>query len=113
MSETSGVPVGHEAYAFACMSCGHGWEQTYDIEYRTGITGRGFVVYRSEGRRVPSPLSKPTCPNCERHVVRIMGPGRIPVLFDRGEPWPEGSGATRVDGPEPHRRHLPHLFRRG
>ncbi|URM91077.1 hypothetical protein LUW75_14990 [Streptomyces sp. MRC013] len=152
MSETSGVPVGHEAYAFTCMRCGYGWEQAYDIEHHTDVTGQDFVVYRSEGRRVPSPLSKPACPNCGRNVVRIMGSGRISVVLDHGEPRHEGSGATlrraapvattgpigqeleerppadadpvsgpgaersgatRVGGPEPRRRRLPHLFHRG
>ncbi|MDT9686704.1 hypothetical protein RND61_32265 [Streptomyces sp. TRM76323] len=94
MSETSSIPVGHEAYAFACMRCGYGWEQAYDIEHHTDITGHDFVVYRSEGRRVPSPLSKPTCPNCGRHVVRIMGPGRISTVLDHGEHPAAGSGAT-------------------
>lgn len=93
MSETSGIPVGHEAYSFACMRCGYGWEQAYDIEHHTDVTGQDFVVYRSEGRRVPSPLSKPTCPNCGRHVVRIMRSGRISVVLDHGEPRPEGAGA--------------------
>ncbi|MCP9958635.1 MULTISPECIES: hypothetical protein [Streptomyces] len=94
MSETPGAPVGHEAYAFTCMRCGYGWEQEYDIEHHADVDGQDFVVYRSEGRRVPSPLSKPTCPNCGRNVVRIMGSGRISVVLDHGEPHPEGSGAT-------------------
>ncbi len=23
----------HEAYSFACMKCGHGWEQDYEIQH--------------------------------------------------------------------------------
>ncbi|WP_228983001.1 hypothetical protein [Streptomyces sp. DH12] len=86
--ETPGTPVGHEAYAFACMRCGYGWEQAYDIEHHTDVTGHDVAVYRSEGRRVPSPLSHPTCPNCGRHVVRIMRSGRISTVLDHGEPRP-------------------------
>lgn len=96
MSEISSIPVGHEAYAFACMRCGYGWEQSYDIEHHTDITGHDFVVYRSEGRRVPSPFSKPVCPNCGRHVVRIMRSGRISTVLDHGEPSEARPGVPGV-----------------
>ncbi|CAL9294096.1 hypothetical protein [Streptomyces sp. SudanB25_2051] len=97
MSETPtpGIPVGHEAYAFACLGCGYGWEQAYEIEHHTDVAGHDFVIYRADGRRVPSPLSKPTCPNCGRHVVRIMGSGRISVVLDHGEARPTGAGPSR------------------
>ncbi|MEU2184364.1 hypothetical protein [Streptomyces thermolilacinus] len=94
MSETPGIPVGHEAYSFACLGCGYGWEQAYEIEHHSDVTGHDFVVYRADGRRVPSPLSKPTCPNCGRHVVRIMGSGRISVVLDHGQARPAGEGAS-------------------
>ncbi|MCX4726063.1 hypothetical protein OG760_13650 [Streptomyces sp. NBC_00963] len=67
----------HEAYSFACMRCGHGWEQSYDIEHHVGASGEAFVVYRADGERVPSPLSDPNCMNCGGHVVRIMRSGRV------------------------------------
>ncbi|MEV6794964.1 hypothetical protein AB0M87_23910 [Streptomyces sp. NPDC051320] len=76
MSESTDITA-HEAYAFACMRCGHGWEQAYDIEHHVDASGRTFVVYKADGRRVPSPLSTPTCTNCGGHVVRIMRPGRV------------------------------------
>ncbi|MFF8291066.1 hypothetical protein ACF068_17820 [Streptomyces sp. NPDC016309] len=83
MSETTSTPVGHEAYAFACMKCGHGWEQSYDIEHHTDISGHEFVVYKAEGGlRVPSPLSNPTCLNCGGHVVRIMRAGQVSSVLD-------------------------------
>ncbi|MCH0540154.1 hypothetical protein I3F58_11345 [Streptomyces sp. MUM 203J] len=94
MSEIS-LPVGHESYAFACMRCGYGWEQSYDIEHHTDVTGHDFVVYRSEGRRVPSPLSRPACPNCGRNVVRIMRSGRISTVLDYGEDEAPGTGMAR------------------
>ncbi|WOI59020.1 hypothetical protein [Streptomyces fradiae] len=94
MSEIPGVPVGHEAYSFACLRCGHGWEQAYEIEHHTDAAGRDFVVYRTDGRRVPSPLAKSTCPNCGHHSVRIMGSGRISGIVAPGEPDTPGSGAT-------------------
>ncbi|WP_175410924.1 hypothetical protein [Streptomyces sp. TRM64462] len=103
MSEISSVPVGHEAYSFACMRCGYGWEQAYDIEHHTDVTGHDFVVYRSEGRRVPSPLSKPTCPNCGQHVVRTMRSGRVSTVLDHGE-----TGARPgVPGVSPRRAAIP------
>ncbi|WP_149179134.1 hypothetical protein [Streptomyces sp. TRM49041] len=96
MSETSSIPVGHEAYSFACMRCGYGWEQAYEIEHHTDVTGHGYVVYRSEGRRVPSPLSKPTCPNCGQHVVRTMRSGRVSTVLDHGEPSAARPGVPGV-----------------
>lgn len=76
MSESTDTTA-HEAYAFACMRCGHGWEQAYEIEHHADVSGRAFVVYKADGKRVPSPLSMPTCGNCGGHVVRIMRPGRV------------------------------------
>ncbi|EST24656.1 hypothetical protein [Streptomyces niveus] len=77
MSEITGNAVAHEAYAFCCMRCGHGWEQAYEIEHHTDGSGQQFVVYKADGLRVPSPLSSPTCANCGHHVVRIMRSGQV------------------------------------
>ncbi|MGW1077928.1 hypothetical protein [Streptomyces sp. NPDC002537] len=68
---------GHESYSFACMRCGHGWEQSYEIQHHVDAEGKPFVVYYADGRRVPSPLTRPTCDNCGEHVVRIMRSGRV------------------------------------
>ncbi|MFE9591956.1 hypothetical protein ACFYOP_07710 [Streptomyces sp. NPDC006294] len=80
MSETTGAAKVHEAYSFACMRCGHGWEQSYEIEHHTDPAGGDFVVYKADGKRVPSPLSSPTCANCGGHVVRIMRAGRVSTV---------------------------------
>ena len=69
--------VVHESYAFACMRCGHGWEQSYEIEHHTDAEGHEFVQYVADGRIVPSPLSRPACQNCDGHVVRIMRAGQV------------------------------------
>ncbi|MYS90032.1 MULTISPECIES: hypothetical protein [Streptomyces] len=69
--------VVNESYSFACMRCGYGWEQSYEIEHHTDAAGHEFVLYVADGQVVPSPLSKPTCQNCDGHVVRIMRPGRV------------------------------------
>lgn len=84
MSEITGTgtPVAHEAYAFACMRCGYGWEQAYEIEHHTDENGHEYVVYKADGQRVPSPLSRPTCMNCDSHVVRIMRAGRVSSVLD-------------------------------
>ncbi|PRH80977.1 hypothetical protein C6N75_01245 [Streptomyces solincola] len=83
MTEIASTPVGHEAYAFACLKCGHGWEQAYDIEHHTDVSGHEFVVYRADGgRRVASPLSQPACDNCGSHVVRIMRSGQVSSVLD-------------------------------
>ncbi|PJE97049.1 hypothetical protein CUT44_11595 [Streptomyces carminius] len=72
----------HEEYSFACMHCGHGWEQAYAIRHHTDLDGRPFVTYHdpASGTRVPSPLTRPACPACETHVVRIMGAGRVAAV---------------------------------
>jgi hypothetical protein len=67
----------HEAYSFACMNCGHGWEQSYEIAHHTDEHGHTSVVYYADSRRVPSPLTQPTCANCGGHLVRIMRSGRV------------------------------------
>ncbi|MFC8867578.1 hypothetical protein ACFUAC_07985 [Streptomyces sp. NPDC057148] len=69
--------VVHESYSFACMRCGHGWEQSFAIEHHKDADGHDFVRYVADGRVVPSPLTRPTCANCDNHVVRIMRPGRV------------------------------------
>ncbi|MFF1923195.1 hypothetical protein ACFVW8_21820 [Streptomyces sp. NPDC058221] len=79
MSEIAATTA-HEAYAFACMRCGHGWEQAYEIEHHVDASNNAFVVYKADGERVPSPLSTPTCGNCGGHVVRIMRAGRVSTV---------------------------------
>ena len=69
--------VVHESYSFACMRCGHGWEQSFEIEHHTDTDGREFVLYVADGRVVPSPLTRPACAACDSHVVRILRPGRV------------------------------------
>ncbi|MFE9425176.1 hypothetical protein ACFYNO_19625 [Kitasatospora sp. NPDC006697] len=71
------VPTVHEAYSFACLNCGYGWEQGYDIEHHRDRDGHLVIQYRANGVRVPSPLLKPSCPGCGGHTVRIMREGRV------------------------------------
>jgi hypothetical protein len=99
MSETTGrtglrtavTPVVHESYSFACMRCGHAWEQSYEIEHHRDADGHEFVVYVANGRIVPSPLSRPACQNCDGHVVRIMRAGQVSSVLSaarRQRPMP-------------------------
>ncbi|MGI5376059.1 hypothetical protein ACQEV2_17755 [Streptomyces sp. CA-251387] len=74
---SAATAVVHESYSFACMRCGHGWEQSYEIEHHIHGDGHEFVMYVANGQVVPSPLSRPTCENCDNHVVRIMRPGQV------------------------------------
>ncbi len=74
---TAATDTVHEAYSFACMRCGHGWEQSYEIEHHLDAEGAAFVTYVADGRVVPSPLSRPGCVNCDGHVVRIMRAGQV------------------------------------
>ncbi|WP_051969983.1 hypothetical protein [Kitasatospora azatica] len=75
-----GVDTVREAYSFACLSCGYGWEQAYDIEHHRAQDGHLVIQYHANGVRVPSPLLKPTCPGCGGHTVRIMRAGRIATV---------------------------------
>ncbi|MEU7180746.1 hypothetical protein ACWIG3_18265 [Streptomyces celluloflavus] len=73
-------PAAREAYAFACMRCGHGWEQAYEIQHQVDAGGQTHVVYYADGERVPSPLTRPTCLNCGGNVVRIMRAGQVSMV---------------------------------
>ncbi|MFB6846118.1 hypothetical protein ACFCXS_14820 [Streptomyces sp. NPDC056373] len=92
--------VVNESYSFACMRCGHGWEQSYEIEHHTDAAGHEFVLYVADGKVVPSPLSKPECHNCDSHVVRIMRPGRVASARDAAHrPHRVPPPAGPVEGP--------------
>ncbi|MFF4502603.1 hypothetical protein [Streptomyces sp. NPDC001401] len=114
--------VVHESYSFACMRCGSGWEQSYEIEHHQDAEGHEFVMYVADGRVVPSPLSKPTCQNCDSHVVRIMRPGQVSSVRDAVHkqqrrtpqaeaeaPAAEGAGGAEV-GERDHHWHLSDLL---
>jgi hypothetical protein len=73
-----------EAYAFACLKCGYGWEQSYEIEHRADTFGQPYVTYLVDGVRVPSPLTRPTCQNCDGHLIRIMRAGVVAEVTSRG-----------------------------
>lgn len=125
---TSGVhpgrrpePAAHEAYSFACMRCGHGWEQAYEIVHQVDGKGEPHVVYYADGTRVPSPLTRPTCLNCGSNVVRIMRSGQVSKVSDaiarmhrrphgsdrngRTEAAPEPTGSTAEDAPKARKHH--------
>ncbi|MGQ4383471.1 hypothetical protein [Streptomyces sp. SAS_270] len=65
------------SYSFACLDCGHGWEDTYDIDVTVDKYGRINAAYHLGDRRVPSPLQSPRCLACESRTIRIMRPGRV------------------------------------
>jgi Zn finger protein HypA/HybF involved in hydrogenase expression len=110
--------VVNESYSFACMRCGDGWEQSYEIEHHLDAEGNEFVMYVAEGRVVPSPLSRPTCQNCDSHVVRIMRPGQVSsarnsqqrtVSARQPEPRAEAPETAAEEPREPHESHHWHL----
>ncbi|CAL9509235.1 hypothetical protein SUDANB171_03590 [Streptomyces sp. enrichment culture] len=70
----------HAAYSFACLSCGYGWEQKFSVEHLRDPHGRPVVEYYVGGKQVRSPLTYPTCPNCDGHRVRVMRPGRVAAV---------------------------------
>ncbi|MFF2201577.1 hypothetical protein [Streptomyces sp. NPDC058145] len=110
--------VVHESYAFACMRCGFGWEQSYEIEHHLDGDGQEYVMYVAEGRVVPSPLSRPACHNCDGHVVRIMRAGQVSSVRGVAEgrhhrvPPAGPVEAPQVPGQtaEPHHWHLSDLL---
>ncbi|MER5181815.1 hypothetical protein ABT009_26245 [Streptomyces sp. NPDC002896] len=116
---TSATPIVHESYSFACMRCGHGWEQSYVIEHHFDVDGTEFLMYTVDGERVPSPLTRPTCLNCDGHVVRIMRAGQVSSVLDsmRRHHVPQhpeeasGEEAPGVEGdPKDHHWHLSDLL---
>ncbi|GAA2240816.1 hypothetical protein GCM10010145_03260 [Streptomyces ruber] len=124
MTEVSGqmghrgaaTAVVHESYSFACMRCGHGWEQSYRIEHRLDAEGKEFVLYVADGIVVPSPLSRPTCAKCDGHLVRIMRPGQVssarnclPRQVRKAPPRDPADGRTPAAADETHRDHHWHL----
>ncbi|MEU6993226.1 hypothetical protein ABZ953_21530 [Streptomyces sp. NPDC046465] len=96
---TTATNVVHESYAFACMRCGHGWEQAYEIEHHVDATGHEFVMYLADGSHVPSPLTRPTCVNCGGHVVRIMRAGQVSSVLDMMRRQHDGTRVGKPAGP--------------
>ncbi|WP_372347823.1 hypothetical protein [Streptomyces sp. KL116D] len=108
-NRSAAISIAHESYSFACMRCGHGWEQSYEIEHHVDGDGAEFVMYVANGERVPSPLTRPTCLNCGGHVVRIMKAGRVSSVLDVMQRHHTAPPAGPVEVPEPaaaeHREH--------
>ena len=107
--------VTHEAYAFVCMSCGHGWEHEYEIHHVVDLHGEATVQYHLGGERVPSPLTSPRCPSCESERVRFLPAGRVDRA-DRARTEPLMRRAHDRAPREHHWRrhwHQPHLHRPG
>lgn len=99
-----------EAYAFACMNCGRGWEQAYEIEHHTDTAGRPFVTYLADGVKVPSPLTQPTCRNCDGHHVRIMRSGQVAGVTALAARWTAPAGERAVH--RGHHRSVLHFLHR-
>ncbi|MFD3695635.1 hypothetical protein ACFWUZ_05675 [Streptomyces sp. NPDC058646] len=102
-----GVQTVHEAYSFACMRCGYGWEQAYAIEHHVDGSGLPFIVYKAGGERVPSPLSNPTCHNCGGHVVRIMRAGQVSSVLGMLDQLYHHPVAPGIAGPVPAGANVP------
>ncbi|ARE76155.1 hypothetical protein [Streptomyces sp. NPDC059566] len=97
----SDVHTVYEAYSFACMRCGYGWEQAYAIEHHVDAKGEPFIMYKVDGERVPSPLSNPTCLNCGGHVVRIMRAGQVSSVMGMIDHLYHHQIAPGIAGPVP------------
>ncbi|MER5883328.1 hypothetical protein ABT160_05830 [Streptomyces sp. NPDC001941] len=100
----------HEAYSFACLRCGYGWERSYVIQHHGWGPLSREVTYTVDGKRVPSPLTNPSCPSCESDVVRIMRAGRVAgaqsarATVRLHAPWQENLLATLFPQPEARER---------
>ncbi|SFC15763.1 hypothetical protein [Streptomyces aidingensis] len=86
-----------ESYAFACLNCGYGWEQTYRIEHHLDPQGQPYVLYFAGEERVPSPLARLRCPACEGRRVRIMRAGLVAAVDRAREAAP--AAAAQQPGP--------------
>ncbi|MFC1413809.1 hypothetical protein ACEZCY_32140 [Streptacidiphilus sp. N1-12] len=100
MNESAPVedPI-REAYAFACLNCGFGWEQAYEILHLVDVDGRPRAQYRANGVPVPSPLTQPSCPGCAGNHVRIMRAGRVAEVASYWHPAPVAAPAPRPAAP--------------
>ncbi|MFJ5232441.1 hypothetical protein ACIQBJ_21410 [Kitasatospora sp. NPDC088391] len=110
------VETVREAYSFACLNCGYGWEQAYDIEHHVGRDGHTVVQYKANGVRVPSPLRELVCPGCGGERVRIMRAGRVAdlaALTAPGRPAAETEGPPEPPGLRARRRWLARFHRTG
>lgn len=107
------VQTVREAYSFACMRCGYGWEQTYAIEHHVDGRGEPFIVCKADGERVPSPLSDPTCHNCGGHVVRIMRAGQVSSVLTTLDQLYHHPVAPGIAGPVPAGADLPRPPKQG
>ncbi|MEV7417416.1 hypothetical protein [Streptomyces sp. NPDC089919] len=67
----------HESYAFTCLGCGHGWEQSYEVHHSIDRHGALLTWCTVDGHRVPSPLTRPVCPACTGTTVRILRSGTV------------------------------------
>lgn len=91
-----------ESYSFVCLACGHGWEQAYRIEHYVQPDGQPYVLYYADDQQVPSPLSRPTCVNCEGHRIRVLRAGAVDAAAKaRGEPAGRPGAAARPGAAEP------------
>ncbi|WP_209314939.1 hypothetical protein [Streptomyces bohaiensis] len=86
-----------ESYAFVCLRCTYGWEQTFLIEHHQDENGRPYVLYFVGMERVPSPLARLTCHRCGSHRVRVMQAGTVRAV-QRASSWLP-SGGLAVDEP--------------
>ena len=105
------------------MRCGHGWEQSYEIEHHTDADAQQYVRYLADGRVLHSPLRRPRRQNCDAHVQRTLRAGQASSARDtvarRGAPLPgpvevpqvpgAGEGAGAAAG-TPHHWHLSDLL---
>ncbi|MFJ4676427.1 MULTISPECIES: hypothetical protein [unclassified Kitasatospora] len=98
-SRPAPVQTVHEAYSFACLNCGYGWEQAYDIEHRTARDGHTVVEYTANGVRVPSPLRELACPGCGGERVRIMRAGRVAGMAAVTKRGPGYAPTAEPEGP--------------
>ena len=100
-----GTAAVHKAYSFACLNCGYGWEQDYEVEQRPDREGRIEFHYRANGVPVPSPLAKPNCPGCSGTHVRIFRAGRV---ADAASAWYSATHAREsAPAPDPAPTHTP------
>lgn len=91
-----------ESYAFVCLRCTYGWEQTFQIEHHQDEDGRPYVLYYVGTERVPSPLTRLTCLSCGSHRIRVMQAGTVRAV-QRASSWlPSGGLAVDEPADSPH-----------
>ena len=97
MSEIAATTV-HEAYAFACMKCGYGWEQSYEIEHHVDVHGHADGDELQAALRASLVPDVPPITLGEGAFVQVIefSTSRMPEFQELEDRWRDEIGDDRT-----------------